>query len=83
MFNSWHDVVDNFPTIPYLFVGSGITRRYLDLPNWEELLKVFAERLSEDEFKFVSLKSQANDDLAQVGSLIWTGPKYHRTASIT
>ena len=88
MFNSWHDVVDNFPTIPYLFVGSGITRRYLDLPNWEELLKVFAERLSEDEFKFVSLKSQANDDLAQVGSLIekefnnkWFGDPAFRTKS--
>lgn len=64
------DLVQSFPTTPFLFVGSGLTRRYLNLPNWEELLKHFAARLSNDDFKFRGLMNEANGDKAKVGSLI-------------
>ncbi len=30
-------------SLPILFIGSGFSRRYIDTPNWENLLSVFAE----------------------------------------
>lgn len=70
------EVVLRFNTTPFLFAGSGITRRYYGLPGWEELLKGFAERISKDRFSYASYKSKAQDEdmpygiLPQTASLI-------------
>ena len=48
------EIVRNFKTTPILFIGSGITRRYYTLPNWNDLLKYFSEKIKDDEFTFSS-----------------------------
>ena len=70
------EVVARFNTTPFLFVGSGITRRYYNLPNWKDLLRHFAEEISKDRFAYRSYESRAeeletpNGLLPMVASLI-------------
>jgi len=54
------------PSAPFLFLGSGFSRRYIGLPQWNELLKQFA--VDSDEFEY--LLSSAAQDLPKVASLL-------------
>lgn len=69
MSNEIQKVISNFPATPILFVGSGLSKRYLDLPNWEGLLSIFANRLSGDEFAYERYKSRAQAIHSQAGIL--------------
>ena len=42
---------------PILFIGSGISRRYLGTEDWSSLLKKFSEGLSKD-YTFYEKKSK-------------------------
>lgn len=69
------DIVKRFNTTPFLFVGSGLTRRYYGLPNWIGLLSHFAKKLRADDFAFQyyeSLASSAPEDekLPYIATLI-------------
>lgn len=70
------EIVARFNTTPFLFVGSGIARRYYNLPNWKELLKHFAEEINKDRFAYRAYESRAegidtpNGLLPMVASLI-------------
>ena len=46
------EIIISLSKQPILFIGSGFTKRYLGLENWEELLKKFISDISDDEFKY-------------------------------
>ncbi|MBQ3620788.1 MAG: SIR2 family protein [Methanosarcinaceae archaeon] len=72
------EIIAGFRTIPILFAGSGITRRYYNLPDWESLLKEFAMRIKNDPFSYrsylISVKTDQTSETVfpKVASLMQT-----------
>lgn len=63
------DVVEKFNTTPFLFLGSGITRRYYNLPDWKGLLEHFAREVKNDDFTYSSYENKASKMENPVGLL--------------
>ncbi len=56
-----------FDASPMLFIGSGISRRYLGTENWEQLLLKFCNLIGENPLK---LKTSSNGDLTKYAQLL-------------
>ncbi len=69
------EIVKRFNTTPFLFAGSGITRRYYNLPDWKSLLTYFAELTKKDQFAFQSYDSRVEKGASQ-------NERYPRIASL-
>src|SRR6185312_7610044 len=53
---------------PVLFIGCGLTRRYLNGPNWMDLLRAVAKGAGIDGSRFNFLAQRAKNDPADLGS---------------
>ncbi len=61
------ELVENFNTTPFLFVGSGMSRRYLNLPDWKGLLQHFVSQIGKDEFAYNSFENKAKSGECRAG----------------
>ncbi|MDA0524266.1 SIR2 family protein [Methanococcoides alaskense] len=68
---------------PFLFVGSGFSRRYIGLEKWDELLKSFCKGLKPYEYYVSksdgSLESTATLISEDFNDLWWESPEYERS----
>jgi len=73
----------NAGSAPFLFVGSGFSRRYLNLEDWDSLLRRYSEGMKAYEY----YRATANGDLPTTASLIaddfhdkwWSDAKYENS----
>ena len=68
-----YEILNQFETLPFLFIGSGISRRYIGLGDWESLLTRFSDIIGIP-FSYYLTKSDGN--LAMAGELL--AKDYHK-----
>ena len=50
-------------SLPFLFIGSGMSKRYLNLESWEKLLEKFALKIHDSEFAYNMYEEEAKQKL--------------------
>ncbi|WP_172603185.1 SIR2 family NAD-dependent protein deacylase [Qipengyuania flava] len=62
------DLLGNFDCQPVLFVGSGLSRRYLNTPDWEGALRFALEKIGGNAPEYDYLKQKHSGDPTLIGS---------------
>lgn len=61
--NELDEIFSEFNSLPYLFIGSGLSRRYLGLEDWKGLLKHFVSMINNKDLAFESYLNDARTEL--------------------
>lgn len=61
------DSLSKHNALPFLFIGSGMSRRYLDLPDWIGILRKFSDEIDRNVDYYVAT---SNGDLPRAASLL-------------
>ncbi len=64
-------LLNNCNSIPYLFIGSGLSFRYINTERWEELLKIFSDQVDISPTKFPYYKHQASSSINAEEELLY------------
>lgn len=62
------DLLSNFDCQPVLFVGSGLSRRYLDTPDWEGALRYALDQVGEGAPDYEYLRQKYSGEQSLIGS---------------
>ncbi len=60
------ELIEENETLPYLFIGSGFSKRYLDLPNWEELMDYLATLTYGNKFEYGAVKTKVAEKIDKI-----------------
>lgn len=63
-------IVEEFNSSPFLFIGSGFSKRYLNTPDWKNLLIYFSDKIDKEGFLFRRLASLYNNDFTRVAQYL-------------
>lgn len=64
-----HTCIEEMGCQPILFIGSGVSRRYFNAPNWEQLLEIMASNCPEVDRDFAYYKQKYDKDYIKIGDI--------------
>lgn len=65
-----NSILDDSGTRPILFIGSGISRRYIDTPDWENLLRKLIELNPNMNMPIGFYSQQTNNDYPEIANIL-------------